>query len=46
MIVGDGKLDRRELRDRADDRHEGRDAPFYNQRGFPRAEENFLFFRS
>jgi hypothetical protein len=41
MIMGDEKLDRRELRDRAGvSRARGR---IYNQNGFPRARENFLF---
>jgi hypothetical protein len=44
MIIGDEKLDRWELRDRADEYYDrARCARMYNQNGFPRAGEKFLF---
>jgi hypothetical protein len=42
--LGDDKLDRRELRDRADGRPDKRIPPAFTTRaGFPRTGENFLF---
>jgi hypothetical protein len=44
MIIGDEKLDRRELRDHADEPYDStRCVRTYNQNGFPPAARKILF---
>jgi hypothetical protein len=42
MIMGDEKLDRRELRDRVKDLVSRARGRIYNENGFPRAGEKFF----